>query len=113
MALPFRSSVRAGDWVAISGQLGLTAGGLAEGFDAQAESALANFVGELARHGLSPRHVVKTTVFLTDGSSYGAMNATYTAVFQDEPPARSAIIVRDLPLGGLIEIEGWAYVPSV
>lgn len=110
MALPLRSSVRAGDWVAISGQLGMSGGVLAEGFAAQVEQALANFVAELDNHGLTPRDVVKTTVFITDPASYSDLNAAYSAVFTAEPPARSAIIVRALPLGGLFEIEGWAHV---
>jgi 2-iminobutanoate/2-iminopropanoate deaminase len=109
MALPLRSSVRAGEWLALSGQLGIIGGVLSDGFEAQATQALANFCAELQMNGLSPRDVVKTTVFITDPADYAGLNAAYSSVFTDEPPARSVIIVRALPLGALFEIEGWAH----
>jgi 2-iminobutanoate/2-iminopropanoate deaminase len=37
------------------------------------------------------------------------MNEIYSAFFGDVRPARTAFSVAELPLGGLIEIEAWAY----
>ena len=50
-------------------------------------------------------HVVKTTVFLSDIANFGAMNEIYAQFFQSPFPARSAVAVRDLPKGALVEIE--------
>jgi len=42
-------------------------------------------------------------------SDYGPMNEIYSAFFGEVRPARTAFSVAELPLGGLIEIEAWAY----
>lgn len=110
---PLRSSVRSGDWIAISGQLGLRDGQLVDGgVTEQAKQALANFTSILESHGASIVDVVKTTVFLTTMDNYAGMNDEYARVFSNDPPARSAIAVHQLPLGGLVEIEGWVRLPQ-
>jgi len=57
-------------------------------------------------------NVVKTTVFLLDMVEFKAMNGVYAGFFGDEPPARSAVQVSALPLGGRVEIEAVAYIPE-
>ena len=57
-------------------------------------------------------HVLKTTVFLTDMDDYGKVNEIYATFFQGDPPARSAVAVKGLPLGALVEIEAVAVVKS-
>jgi 2-iminobutanoate/2-iminopropanoate deaminase len=49
--------------------------------------------------------VVKTTCFLADIKDFAAFNAIYAEYFQGEVPARSCFAVKDLPMGGLVEIE--------
>jgi len=39
---------------------------------------------------------------------FGRMNAVYAEFFTEEPPARSAVEVAALPLGGRVEIEAVA-----
>lgn len=108
--LPLRPSVAAGDWVAISGQVGVRDGALVPGgVGAQTRQALANFVAVLTANGLTTADVVKTTVFLTTMDHFAEMNAEYARVFPTDPPARSAIAVHQLPIGALVEVEGWAY----
>lgn len=107
---PLRPSVAAGEWVAISGQVGIADGTLVEGgVGAQTRQALKNFVATLATQGLTPADVTKTTVFLTTMDDFAAMNAEYAQVFTVDPPARSAIAVHQLPIGSLVEVEGFAY----
>ena len=55
--------------------------------------------------GLTVDNVVKTTVFLSDMANFGAMNEVYGKVFTEPYPARSAVAVRELPKGVLVEIE--------
>jgi 2-iminobutanoate/2-iminopropanoate deaminase len=105
---PYTPVVEAGEWVVVSGQVGLAEGKLADGFDAQCTQALANLRGQLESVGASLTDVVKTTVFLRHMTDYGRMNELYTEAFGDHRPARSAIGVAELPLGALFEVEAWA-----
>ena len=109
---PYSPIVRAGQWLICSGQLGLADGKLVEGdLPAQVTQAIKNAASLLESEGSGLEDVVKTTVFLTDMADFAAMNDAYVAAFGDNRPARSAFAVAGLPLGALVEIEAWAYVP--
>jgi 2-iminobutanoate/2-iminopropanoate deaminase len=107
---PYTPIVRAGEWLVVSGQVGLGGSGLADGLVAQVTQAVANLRALLEGEGASLDDVVKTTVFLTDMDDYAAMNDAYTAAFGDHRPARSAVAVAALPIGALVEVEAWARV---
>lgn len=109
--IPMRPAVSAGEWIAVSGQLGLKDGRLADGVRAQAEQALANLRAVVELNGAGLADVVKTNVFLTAMRDYDVMNAAYAEVFGDSPPARTAVAVSELPFGALIEIEAWVHRP--
>jgi 2-iminobutanoate/2-iminopropanoate deaminase len=97
----------------VSGQLGLRDGSLVDGgAAAQLTQAIANVSAHLASEGAGLADVVKTTVFLTDIGDFAVMNEAYVAAFGGHRPARSAVAVVALPLGGAIEIEAWAFVPQ-
>ena len=49
--------------------------------------------------------VVKTTVFMSDMNDFADMNAVYAEFFTAPYPARSAVAVKTLPKGALVEIE--------
>ncbi len=103
--------VRAGGWIIVSGQLGLSGGSLVSGgVGAQLSRAIANLSDLLAGEGAALTAVVKTTVFLADIADYAEMNAAYVAAFGDHRPARSAVAVAGLPLGAAVEIEAWALI---
>jgi 2-iminobutanoate/2-iminopropanoate deaminase len=107
---PYTPLVRAGDWVVVSGQVGVVDGKLVPGgMDAELRQALANLKGHLDGAGVDLTDVKKTMVFLRDMSDFARMNEIYVEFFGDHRPARSAIGVADLPLGALVEIEAWAY----
>jgi 2-iminobutanoate/2-iminopropanoate deaminase len=108
---PYTPVVRAGDWLVVSGQVGIKDGALVHGgTQAQLRQALENLRGLLEAEGASLADVVKTTLFLRHLSDYQAANETYVAAFGDHRPARSAVGVAELPLHALVEIEAWAYV---
>jgi len=108
---PYTPVVRAGDWVVVSGQVGVRSGALVDGgVVAQLNQALANMRELVEQQGASLEQVVKCTVFLTDIADFAAMNEAYTAFFGDHRPARSAVAVAALPIGAAIEVEAWAYV---
>ena len=114
---PYAPAVRAGPWLVCSGQVGVRSGPggatLVEGgVEAQAHQALDNVAALLAGRGLGWENVVKTTVFLTDMDHYATFNELYVEALGDHRPARSLVAVAGLPLGALVEVEVWAYVPE-
>jgi 2-iminobutanoate/2-iminopropanoate deaminase len=111
---PYTPIVRAGDFLVVSGQVGLGDEGLVDGgVEAQLRQAIANLAKLLKSEGASLDQVVKTTVFLVDMDDYAAMNDVYCEGFGDHRPARSAVAVKALPIGAQVEIEAWAYQPEM
>lgn len=105
---PYSQAVLAGDMIFLSGQLPIdpATGSFPEGgVSAQTWQSLANVKAILEEAGFSTGDVVKTTVFLADMGDFAAMNEVYKEFFSAPFPARSAIAVKDLPKGALVEIE--------
>lgn len=106
---PYSQAVDSGaGLVFLSGQLPLdpATGAFPEGgIQAQTRQSLRNVQAILAAAGLSLAHVVKTTVFLSDMADFAAMNEVYATFFAEPFPARSAVAVKALPKGALVEIE--------
>ena len=106
---PYSQAVDSGaGLVFVSGQLPIDPatgafpeGGVAE----QARQSLRNAQAILRAAGLELADVVKTTVFLADMGDFAAMNAVYATFFAEPFPARSAVAVKTLPKGALVEIE--------
>ena len=74
----------------------------------QTELILHNLENILKETGCTLKHVVKTTVFMTDLTKFAEMNAVYESFFKENPPARSTIQVVALPKGSAVEIEAIA-----
>jgi 2-iminobutanoate/2-iminopropanoate deaminase len=106
---PYSQAVDSGaGLVFVSGQLPIDPatgafpeGGVAE----QTRQSLTNARAILQAAGLDLKNVVKTTVFLANMADFGAMNEVYAQFFAAPFPARSAVAVKDLPKGALVEIE--------
>ena len=110
---PYTPVVQAGDWIIVSGQLGIRDGALvAGGVAAQTKQAVENLAAQLASMGATLADVSKTLCFLTDMDTFAAFNDAYAAGFGNARPARSTIGVAALPFKGVVEIEAWAYRPS-
>lgn len=110
---PYTPVVRAGDWIIVSGQLGLLEGKLVSGgVGAQTTQSIANLKAHLKSAGVTMADVKKTLCFLTDMDNFAAFNTAYSAGFGSSRPARSTIGVAALPLGGAVEIEAWAFKPA-
>ena len=109
---PYTPVVRAGDWVIVSGQLGVVDGKVvAGGVAKQTAQAVANLKSQLATVGLTINDVKKTLCFLTDMDTFATFNEAYVAGFGGSRPARSTIGGASLPFGGAVEIEAWAFKP--
>lgn len=103
----YSQAVMANGFLFASGQLGLNpaTGELQPDFKSQAEQVMKNVKAVLEEAGLSMANVVKTTVLLSDINNFAALNEVYAQYFNEPYPARSAFAVRDIPKGGLIEME--------
>ena len=109
---PYTPVVRAGDWVIVSGQLGIKDGALVSGGVAgQTAQAVKNLKERLKENGCTLNDIAKTLCFLTDMDTFATFNEAYVAGFAGARPARSTIGVAALPFGGAVEIEAWAYKP--
>lgn len=105
---PYSQAIEVGNMVFASGQLPVdpatgefAPGGIKE----QTCQSLTNAAAILAEAGLSLADVVKTTVFLADIADFAAMNEVYATFFSEPYPARSAVAVKALPKGAMVEIE--------
>ena len=109
---PYTPVVRAGDWVIVSGQLGMKDGAIVPGgVRAQTQQAVINLKAQLATMGATIDDIAKTLCFLTDMDTFPTFNEMYAAGFGKARPARSTIGVKELPFGGAVEIEAWAFLP--
>lgn len=108
---PYSQAVEVNGVVFLSGQLPVdpatsefVPGGVAE----QTAQVFENIKNVLAAADLTTAHIVKTTVFLADMSLFAEMNSVYSNYFEGDFPARSAVAVKALPKGALVEIESIA-----
>ena len=104
---PYSQGIDLGNIVFCSGQIPVNpaTGLMPEGITAQTEQAIANVNALLKSIGLGLENVVKTTVFLADIADFAAMNEVYASHFAEPYPARSAVAVKDLPKGAMVEVE--------
>ena len=99
---PYSQAIQVGNLVFTSGQIPIdpsTGAFVKGGIKEQTRQSLTNVKAILEESGLSMSNVVKTTVFMAD------MNTVYAEFFSKPYPARSAVAVKTLPKGALVEIE--------
>ena len=108
---PYSQAVVHGDLVFASGQVALdpkTMTIVGDTVTEQTNRVLTNLAAVLRQAGSGMDHVIKTTVYLADMSSFAEMNAEYERHFGRHKPARAAIAVRELPKQSLVEIDAVA-----
>jgi len=105
---PYSQAIRVGNLLFTSGQIPINpaTGLLVEGgIKEQTRQSLQNVEAILSEADLTMSNVVKTTVFMADMNDFADMNAVYAEFFSEPYPARSAVAVKTLPKGALVEIE--------
>ena len=105
---PYSQAIQVGNLVYTSGQIPIdpSTGAFVEGgIKEQTRQSLTNVKAILEEADLSMTNVVKTTVFMADMNDFADMNAVYAEFFSEPFPARSAVAVKTLPKGALVEIE--------
>lgn len=105
---PYSQAIEVNGFVYASGQLPIdpATGSFPEGgVKEQTRQSILNVKAILEEAGLALSNVVKTTVYLADMDDFAAMNEVYSQFFAQPFPARSAIAVKALPKGALVEVE--------
>jgi 2-iminobutanoate/2-iminopropanoate deaminase len=105
---PYSQAICVGNLVYTSGQIPIdpATGSFVEGgVKEQTRQSLTNVKAILEEAGTSLANVVKTTVFMADMNDFADMNSVYAEFFAEPYPARSAVAVKTLPKGALVEIE--------
>ncbi len=108
---PYSQAIEANGMVFLSGQIPINpaTGEVVEGgITEQTTQVFENIKNVLAEAGLTTANIVKTTVFMADMSLFADMNAVYAKYFEGDFPARSAVAVKGLPKGVLVEVESIA-----
>ena len=105
---PYSQAIEVNGFVYASGQLPIdpATGAFPEGgVKEQTRQSILNVKAILEEAGFALSNVVKTTVYLADMGDFAAMNEIYSQFFAQPFPARSAIAVKALPKGALVEVE--------
>ncbi len=105
---PYSQAIRVGNIIFTSGQIPIdpATGSFVEGgIKEQTRQSLLNVKAILDEAGTTMDHVIKTTVFMADMNDFAEMNSVYAEFFNTPYPARSAVAVKTLPKGALVEIE--------
>lgn len=106
---PYSQAVKTGNLVFCAGQIGvdpqtkqMVEGGILE----QTGQVLSNIRAVLQAAGSSPDKILMTSVFLTESKQGPVVNELYSQFINPEaPPARQTVVVKELPMGALVEIS--------
>jgi 2-iminobutanoate/2-iminopropanoate deaminase len=109
--LPFSKSVRMGDMVILSGQIGAYQDengqfrAVPGGIKAESKQAFDIIEGSLAFHGMTKKNIVKCLIMLADIQKWQEFNSVYLEWLGEHRPARSAFGSSGLALSAEIELE--------
>ena len=108
---PYNQAVMAGNTLYVSGQIALhpESGKLIdETIENETRQVLENLKAVLNASGLELSDVVKTSIFLSDMSSFAKVNEVYGTYFTQNFPARETVAVKTLPKNVNVEISAIA-----
>jgi len=75
------------------------------GIEEQARQVMKNLEQVLIAAETSFKNVLKCTIFLQDMNDFPAVNEIYGEFFEDNPPSRETVAVKELPKSVLIEVS--------
>ena len=106
--IPASAAVKGGGFVFVGGSIGNVFGKLElveGGISAESQQALQHMRNALEAAGSSIDRVIKCNVYLVDMAEFGEFNDVYGKFFGSHKPTRATVAVRELGLGGRVEIE--------
>ena len=111
--VPLSQAIKVGDWIFVSGQLGMDprTGRLVEGGVAsETRQVCENLKAVLEAAGASLGKVAKVTIYIADLGELLPMNEVFSSYFSIDPPARTTFQAAGLIAGARVEIEAIASV---
>jgi len=105
---PYSQAVETNGMLFISGQVPInpeTGKVIEGGITEQTKQVMKNIEAILNEAGYTFADVIKSTCLLSDMANFAEMNTVYGKYYPENPPARAAFAVKELPLGVLVEIE--------
>lgn len=105
---PYSQGINVGNMYFFSGQIPLNPEtGEIEGttIEEQTHQVMKNIKVVLEEMGLDYRHIVKTTIFMSDLSEFDRLNEVYGSYLEEPYPARSCVQIARLPKDVKVEIE--------
>lgn len=76
-----------------------------ETIEAETHQVMKNLRAVLEAANMDFSNVVKCTIFLKDMNQYASINEVYKTYFNENPPAREAVQVSELPMSVNVEIS--------
>ncbi|MCC7379693.1 MAG: RidA family protein [Chitinophagaceae bacterium] len=107
---PYNQAILSGGMLFISGQIALVPG-TSELANAdivtETNQVMLNLKAVLTEAGMDFKHIVKTTIFLSDMALFTQVNDVYGSFFSEEDgyPARETVAVKGLPKNVNVEIS--------
>lgn len=104
---PYSQAIVAENFIFTAGQIYLTSEGkLIDGtIEEKMHQVMKNLDAILQASGVTFANVVKTTIYITNGSMFSSINTIYTQYMKKPFPARETVIVKELPMGAEIEVS--------
>ena len=105
---PYSQGVLVDDRLYVSGQIAIDpdTDSMVDGsIEAETKRVLDNVGAILKAASMSFENVVRCEVFMTDVSDYAQVNEVYARYFNEQPPARQAVEVQELPRNARVEIS--------
>lgn len=108
---PYSQAIRAGDFVYVSGQIGVdpATSEVVEGIEAQTHQVLKNLQAILTEAGADFSQVVKFSIFLVSMDDFALVNDIYGSYLEQPYPARATIEASRLPKDVLVEMDVVVY----
>ena len=105
---PYNQAIIAGDFIFVSGQIPahpFTGEVITDDITVATNLVMENIGAILHQAGADYSNIVKTTIFLTNMTSFAEVNEVYGSYFTDKFPARETVAVAGLPKGVHVEIS--------
>ena len=105
---PYSQAVKVGNTLYCSGQIAIdpkTGELVNDSIEAETKQVLENLGSVLKKSGMDFSDVVRVTVYMADIENYGKITGVYAQYFTENPPARAAIQVANLPKYVNVEIS--------
>jgi 2-iminobutanoate/2-iminopropanoate deaminase len=104
---PYSQAVEVKDTLYISGQLPLDPQSMEmpKTIREQTDLVMKNIGAILNDAGYDYSNVIKSTIYLADINDFQTVNEIYGSYYPQDPPARSAFQVANLPKGAKVEVE--------